>query len=216
MQHKKDKNTRALAVLAALAALSACADFGARRPGAETGTPSEADRTTAQAQALASHLEKLARLAQAPPAEQAEIFAAAKLEYEVTPTASNQLRYALALATDGHGSYDAPLAQQLLRELVARPETLLPAERALAFLALQSIDRRISLSEDNRRLRAEAGRGERERVAAANRRLQAEVDENAKLRKALDEARAKLDAIANIERSISERKPQEQPEGRTP
>lgn len=214
MQHEKNKKT--LVALVALATVSACADFGTRRPGPDMGAASEADRTTAQAQAIATHLEKLARLAQAPPAEQAEIFSAAKLEYEVTPTASHQLRYALALATDGHGSYDAPLAQRLLRELVARPETLLPAERALAFLALQNLDRRIALSEDNRRLRAEGARDGRERVAAANRRLQAEVEENAKLRKALDEARAKLDAIANIERSISERKPQEQPEGRTP
>jgi regulator of replication initiation timing len=44
-------------------------------------------------------------------------------------------------------------------------------------------------------------------MAAATRRLQAEVDENTRLRKELDEARAKLDAIANIERSLNERKP---------
>jgi hypothetical protein len=33
------------------------------------------------------------------------------------------------------------------------------------------------------------------------------MDENARLRKELDAARAKLDAIANIERSLNERKP---------
>lgn len=211
-----EKNRKALVAFAALATLSACADFGARRPSADADTTAQADRATLQAQVIANHLESLARLAQAPPAEQAEIFSAARLGYEASPTASQELRYALALALEGHGSQDATLAQKLLRELVARPESLLPAERALAFLALQGIDRRIALTEDNRRLRTEAARGERERVAAANRRLQAEVEENAKLRKALDEARAKLDAIANIERSISERKPQEQPEGRTP
>jgi hypothetical protein len=37
--------------------------------------------------------------------------------------------------------------------------------------------------------------------------LQAELDENGRLRKELDEARAKLAAIANIERSLNERKP---------
>jgi hypothetical protein len=37
--------------------------------------------------------------------------------------------------------------------------------------------------------------------------VQAELDENARLRRELEEARAKLDAIANIERSVNERKP---------
>jgi hypothetical protein len=40
-----------------------------------------------------------------------------------------------------------------------------------------------------------------------NHRLQLETDENVRLRKELEEARAKLDAIANIERSLNERKP---------
>jgi len=44
-------------------------------------------------------------------------------------------------------------------------------------------------------------------VANANHRLQAEMDENVRLRRELEEARAKLDAIANIERSLNERKP---------
>jgi hypothetical protein len=54
--------------------------------------------------------------------------------------------------------------------------------------------------------------------AALNRRLQAEMDENARLRKALDEARAKLDAVATIEQNITERKtPTPAPtEGRRP
>jgi len=42
-----------------------------------------------------------------------------------------------------------------------------------------------------------------DRVAAAQRRLQAELDENAKLRKQLEDAQAKLDAIANIERNLT-------------
>ena len=50
-------------------------------------------------------------------------------------------------------------------------------------------------------------KADRERTANASHRLQAELDENARLRKELDEARAKLDAIANIERSLNERKP---------
>ena len=55
--------------------------------------------------------------------------------------------------------------------------------------------------------RARSNTALRSSVASANHRLQAELDENARLRKELEEARAKLDAIANIERSLNERKP---------
>jgi len=45
----------------------------------------------------------------------------------------------------------------------------------------------------------------RDKLSALSRRLAAESDENVKLRKALDEARAKLEAITHIERSINDR-----------
>ena len=45
----------------------------------------------------------------------------------------------------------------------------------------------------------------RDKLQALNRRLTAESDENVKLRKALDEARAKLEAVTHIERSINDR-----------
>jgi succinate dehydrogenase/fumarate reductase flavoprotein subunit len=64
----------------------------------------------------------------------------------------------------------------------------------------------LTLDAENRRLQADAVRADKERMASANHRLQTEMDENARLRRELEEARAKLDAIANIERSI-ERKP---------
>jgi hypothetical protein len=81
------------------------------------------------------------------------------------------------------------------------------------------VDAELRLNAENERLRAEAQRERtRERGTAANpalsRRLQSEIEENARLRKALDEARAKLDAIATIEQNITERKPT--PEGRRP
>jgi hypothetical protein len=65
----------------------------------------------------------------------------------------------------------------------------------------------LTLETENRRLQADAARADRERMASANHRLQAEVEENTRLRRELEEARAKLDAIANIERSLNERKP---------
>jgi len=55
-------------------------------------------------------------------------------------------------------------------------------------------------------LQNDALRTDRDRIAAMQRRLQAEADENAKLRRQLEDAQAKLDAIANIERNLTDRK----------
>ena len=168
------------------------------------------DHNAVSAAALNEDLQLLQRLVQAPAAEQAEIVSAAQRDYDIAPTPSRQLRLALVLANPGHPATDLPHAQQLLRELMANPEMLLSGERALAFLELQQIDDHLTLEAENRRLAGDAVRVDRERQGTANRRLQVETDENARLRKELDEARAKLDAIANIERSLNERKPPNQ------
>ena len=64
---------------------------------------------------------------------------------------------------------------------------------------LQRITNGADLSSENQRLRQQLDRMEKDQLASINRKLQAETDENARLRKALDEARAKLDAIGKIE-----------------
>jgi len=156
---------------------------------------------------LGEYLVLLQKLVQGPPATQAEIVASAQHDYDIAPTPSHQLKLALILGTPGHPAADLRRAQGLLRELMANPEMLLPGERALAFLELSQIDDHLTLETENLSLQAEAVRADRERVASANHRLQAELDENSRLRKELEEARAKLDAIANIERSLNERKP---------
>ena len=78
---------------------------------------------------------------------------------------------------------------------------------------LDQLCHQLALAADNRRLQNDSNRTERERLAAVNRRLAAETEENVRLRKALDEAQAKLDAIANIERQTTVRQPTA-PEGR--
>src|SRR5579871_4073565 len=201
-------------VAVAAIAVGACAsDFNPREHDAGQ-TPPVVDRNAASAAALTEDLQLLQRLVQGAPAEQAEITAAAQRDYETAPTPSRQLRFALVLATPGHPATDLPRAQRLLRELMANPEMLLSGERALAFLELQQIDDHLTLDAENRRLQGDAVRADRERLSTSNRRLQLETDENARLRKELEEARAKLDAIANIERSLNERKPNN--EGRQP
>ena len=197
------------------AALSACAtDFGARGEHEPRPPAPVVDRNAASVAVLTEDLQLLQKLVQAAPAEQAEITTAAQRDYETAPTPSRQLRFALVLANPGHPATDLPRAQRLLRELMANPEMLLSGERALAFLELQQIDDHLTLEAENRRLQGDAVRADRERLSTVNRRLQLETDENARLRKELEEARAKLDAIANIERSLNERKPSN--EGRQP
>jgi hypothetical protein len=186
--------------------LGACTMLGpvAHRDAGRQAAPP--DRDTTVALLLASTIQTLQRLSQGSPAEQAEILTTARQGYERAPLSGAQLRYALVLATPGHPARDAEHARTLLRELAAQPEALQPVERALTLVELAQLERELGLKADNDRLQAEAQRGERERNTLTARRLQAELEENARLRRQLEEAQAKLDAIANIERNISERK----------
>jgi len=191
-----------------VSALSGCTtDLLARN---NTRPPEQApvvDRTSASATLIAGYLESMQRLVLSAPAEQAEMAAAAQREYDLAPTPSHQLRLAVLLATPGHGATDLPRAQRMLRELMAMPAALLPVERALAFLEQQKVDAQLALEAENKRLQTSVVRNDKDRNAAAAKRLQAEIDENVRLRKELDEAQAKLDAISDIEKAISERKP---------
>jgi len=202
-----------LVFVSTLTFLSACNSNALQRGGREKEFPPPVDRAVASATLLTGYLELLQKLVQSPPAEQAEILMTAQREYDLAPTPSHRLRLALALAAPGHAATNLVTAQKLLRDLMATPETLLPTERALAFLELQKVDSQLTLAAENRRLQSLASREDRDKLAQLNKRLQMETEENARLRKELEEARAKLDAIANIERSLNERQPS--PEGRT-
>ncbi len=168
--------------------------------------PIEQDHTTQDLSPIAPLLDMMSSLPQGDPARQAETFQGAKDAAELTPTTSNRLAFALALATPGHSGSDPVAAQRQLSELLARPETLLPVERLLALVELKEVEQRLILQAENKRMRDDASHDDsRDKLAAINRRLAAESDENVRLRKALDEARAKLDAITHIERSINDR-----------
>jgi hypothetical protein len=175
--------------------MSGCAAFG--RP--KTPAPAEPAGPPQDAAAIAPLLEMMSSLPQGDPARQAEVFQSAKDAAELTPTTSNKLRYALALATPGYSGSDPVAAQRQLSELLVRPETLLPVERLLATVELKEVEQTLVLQAENKRMREEAPHDSHEKLQAINRRLQAESDDNAKLRKALDEARAKLEAVTHIE-----------------
>ena len=62
----------------------------------------------------------MSSLPQGDPARQAELFQAAKDAADLTPTTSNKLRYALALATPGYSGSDPVAAPRQLSELLAQ------------------------------------------------------------------------------------------------
>ena len=192
---------------------TACSGLSGLRGAREASRPTAPtiDRDTQVDVLLAGTIQTLQRLSAGNPAEQAELVAAARQGYERAPAGGAQLRYALALATPGHAARDAERARQLLRDLAAQPESLAPVERALTLFELAQLDREIGLKVENERLQSAANRADQERFSTLNRKYQGELEDNARLRRALDEAQAKLDAIANIERNISERK--SKPEG---
>jgi hypothetical protein len=192
------KGWRLPLMLASLGALSACGGMtGLGR--AKPAQPVESAGPPQDAAALLPLLEMMSTLPQGDPARQAELFQSAKDAAELTPTTSNRLRYALALATPGYSGSNPVAAQRQLSELLARPETLVPVERLLATVALKQVELTLVLQAENKRMRDDIPHDSHDKEQALNRRLTAEQDENAKLRKQLDEARAKLEAVTHIE-----------------
>jgi hypothetical protein len=205
MRHSR---LRIAASIAALAGMGGCGVLNGTLSNTKAAPPAVPERQMADLGPITPLLEMMSSLPQGDPAQQAELFQSAKDAAALSPTTSNRLRYALALATPGHSGSDPVAAQRQLSELLARPETLLAVERLLALVELQEVDQRLVLRAENKRLRDEASHDDtdtHDKLLAVNRRLAAESDENARLRKALDEARAKLDAVTHIERSINDR-----------
>jgi hypothetical protein len=164
------------------------------------------DRKAASSEALADDFAVLDKLIAAAPDEQVKITGGAEADFQTIPTPSRKLRLALILGTPGQAGADLPRAQQMLEELSSDGESsLLPGERSLVALQLLQIGDYLTLEQENRTLKADAARAEQ--IAALKRRLDGAAGENAKLKRQLQEARAKLAAIANIEKSLNERKP---------
>ena len=150
------------------------------------------------------YLRDLHQLATGDPATQVEIFADAESKSTLTPDPSTNLKFALVLATPGHSETDPARAQSMLRELLTQPELMTPAEISLAEIHLRSVEERIVLTTEARRLRESSSRAARTEEQAINQRLATVEAENRRLRSELEDAEQKLEAITSIERSIRE------------
>lgn len=197
------KRTAGLATLLTVTLLGGCAGtFGFLR--SSPPPQPKVDPAVVEAQSLTRHLQLLERYIEATPAQQARILASARVRYHLKPTAPRaELDYALLLATPGDDPADPTQARALLNNVLASQSALLPAERALALMVLHDVDRRLELAATTQQLKVQFTLKQRLKAEAAKRRLDEQLDENARLRHALARARAKLKAIANIERSLN-------------
>jgi len=200
---------RKLSVILCCIATSACSSgaalFGDHDPAPGGGDTRAAAATSFDSQGLRIYLETMQALIEGDAVVQAEVFESAMDAALGSPTTTNRLRYALALATPGHAGADPVEAERRLSELLAAGETLLPEERTLATIHLQEVEERLILDtaaqQQRQRSAAEVSRLSNDSAE----RLQATQDENRRLRTELEEAQQKLDAITSIERSIRER-----------
>jgi hypothetical protein len=196
--------------LFALALLSGCSSLPGTHAPAVNPTVTASDAV--QNAQLASYISSLQTVVQGSPAEQAEVVAAARATYEQARQGPAALHYALLLAAPGYPGRDPQQAERLLREVLVHPELLSSFERALAVVEQARVQQELGLVAENARLVVDAQQErDRQRNAPATavlaKRLQDEMNDNARLRKDLEDAKAKLEAIANIERNIPDRQP---------
>ncbi len=156
---------------------------------------------------VADYLATLDRLGRGGAAQQAEIIESTRSASLADPSTRKRLRYAFVLSVPGHAASDPAGARALLGEALATPGTLLPSERALADLMVRDLDARLVLTRENETLRNGSNSQVDERVAELNRRLQAETMEKDRLRRELERAEAKLEAIATLEGGTPQPRP---------
>lgn len=179
--------------------------------GAATGllgrkTPAPAP-VVSQAESSRALLDWLEGVRAASPAARAELIGAARTDWEQRKSLEGRLRLGLALANPELPGADALAARQHLGEVLAHGDLLPPDSRVIAQWSVAALDARLALQSENLRLQTEGAQRDRDRTLALTRRLQQELDENNRLRRALDEAQKKLAAIIELERGNTSTSP---------
>jgi hypothetical protein len=154
-------------------------------------------------QRVSTDLKQLHTWFNAPSAMQTEQLMAAESAYQHGHSPRDTLRLALLLGIPGTPSTNMPRAQRLLSGLVQDPtDQLLPSEHTLAQLALTFIANRLTVEAESRTLQT----ADAAKIAQLKAQLDAVTDQDVALKRQLEQARAKLAAIANIEKSLNEGK----------
>jgi uncharacterized heparinase superfamily protein len=153
---------------------------------------------------LTPYLDTLAKMAPGDPVRQQAELAATLASAQQSRSADDTLRYALALGSAGHASSNPVEAKRLISELLAGTHDLEPIELAFANAYLREFDARVALYADLARLREDSEQRLKSRDASAESRADTLAAENKYLRRALAEAERKLEAVAEMERSLLE------------
>jgi hypothetical protein len=143
------------------------------------------------------------------PARQQAELASTLAAAQQSPTSANTLRYALALGCAGRPDSNPVEAKRLLTELLAGPNELMPEELDLAKAYLREFDARVALYAEIARQREESEQKLKSSDSSAVRRADTLAAENARLKKQLNEAERKLEAVEEMERSLLEQTQEE-------
>ncbi len=202
----KDEPTHGVAKFAVIAAitvlLSACGQTSDWIKGRIAKSTDEGEILGAPE--IEVYVQELGQIAGGDPAAQAEIYADAYAAANLTPSPSTNLRLGLVLAIPGHPESNPAEAQRLLREVLSQTVLLTPAEISMATIHLNSVERQIVADAEVRRMRSSTSRAAQTQEQAVSQRLTTVEAENRRLRRELEEAEKKLEAITSIERTIRE------------
>jgi hypothetical protein len=191
---------RFVLMLSGAALLAACAGLGTSTGRSAAAAPPP----PAPPPILTRYLDTLARMAPGDPARQKAELEATRSAAQQSRSSADTLQYALALGSAGHASSNPVEAKRLVSELLASPNTLDPAETALASAYLREFDARVALYAELARQREESEQNLKSLDATAERRADALAAENKQLKRRLAEAERKLEAVAEMERSLLE------------
>ena len=194
-----------LVAILAMATLSGCALTDKATAWLRGGLAAEGDEASViGAPTAETYLAELYELAAGDEFKQADVYDDASSSARLTPGPSSSLRLGLVLATPGHAGSDPVRAQAVLREVLNQEELLTRDELALATIHLASAERLAGAAAETERVRDASSRAARTEEQALSRRLATAEAENQQLRRELEDAEQKLEAITSIERSIRE------------
>jgi hypothetical protein len=197
MTGRRAASTTLAAAMGLVLALPGCAALQSKPPEA---TP--VVETAPKPVEVADYLAVFDRLAPGDPARQYATVAELASAAQADPTATNRLRYALALGAAGRADSNPIEAKRLISELLAEQTDLQPKELSLANAWLREFDARVALYADLARQREESERKLKGMDAEADKRIAALNAETQRLRKALADAERKLEAVAEMEQAL--------------
>ncbi|MGI9245736.1 MAG: hypothetical protein ACR2I8_03400 [Steroidobacteraceae bacterium] len=206
--HSNKNIVRSAAYSGVAALLAACTSFPVAKPPDTAGVPPVV--AGPKPADIDSYIALFDQLAPGNPERQyAAVSDLASLALR-EPTATNRLKYALALGAAGRADSNPVEARRLIADLLAEQSGLQPREVSLANAWLREYDARVALYADLARVRDETERKLRDSGSEDDKRIAALNSENQRLRKALADAERKLEAVAEMERSLAP------PEGQQP